>query len=103
MKDENKNKLCTEISTINIFEHVKSTLICLFSNIEFTCFRQLVRGKSNLYNPRQLENTQDLNDNQLALAFKTLGDIYLHWKQYDLAISNYQSSLSRQKNIQVED
>ncbi|MFD0963612.1 tetratricopeptide repeat-containing sensor histidine kinase [Pseudofulvibacter geojedonensis] len=51
---------------------------------------------------KSLENIQGLNDVQLALAFKTLGDIYLHWKQFDLAISNYQSSLDKQKNIEVE-
>ncbi|WP_298237545.1 histidine kinase [uncultured Algibacter sp.] len=34
-----------------------------------------------------------------ALAYETLGDIYMYWKQYDLAVTNYRISL---QNIKLE-
>ncbi|WP_340200349.1 histidine kinase [Ascidiimonas sp. W6] len=34
------------------------------------------------------------DDEKSALSFKTLGDIYSYYKQYDLAISNYKTSLN---------
>lgn len=37
-----------------------------------------------------------------ADSFELLGDIYEHWKQYDLAINNYKKSLKNTANIAVE-
>lgn len=37
-----------------------------------------------------------------ADSFELLGDIYEHWKQYDLAINNYKKSLKNIANIAVE-
>ena len=39
---------------------------------------------------------------QRAKAFKVLGDVYTHWKQYDLAVANYNLSLGNQYNVDVE-
>lgn len=36
-----------------------------------------------------------------ALSFKTLGDIYTYYKQYDLAISNYRTSLDFSNNTEA--
>lgn len=38
---------------------------------------------------------------QNAIAYEVLGNIYTHWKQYDLAVSNYRISLQSQKNNDV--
>ena len=37
--------------------------------------------------------TESNSRKQNAEAYETLGDIYMYWKQYDLAISNYEISL----------
>ncbi len=39
---------------------------------------------------------------QRAKAFKVLGDVYTHWKQYDLAVANYNLSLGNQYSVSVE-
>lgn len=36
---------------------------------------------------------EDLSTKRRGASFTVLADIYLHWKQYDLAIENYQASL----------
>ncbi len=50
--------------------------------------------KSLTFIEKSLEVLSDRGDNEkTAQSFSTLGDIYLHYKQYDLAISNYKSAL----------
>ncbi|TYB73982.1 tetratricopeptide repeat protein [Bizionia gelidisalsuginis] len=39
---------------------------------------------------------------QNARAFEVLADVYTHWKQYDLAVSNYRISLNSNKKSSVE-
>ena len=58
--------------------------------------------KSIQYVTKSFETSKKLNKNESGLAYKTLGDIYFYWKQYDLAISNYLSSLIRKPNNQVQ-
>ncbi len=41
---------------------------------------------------------EDLTQARRASSFKVLADIYLHWKQYDLAIENYEASLKQVNN-----
>lgn len=51
--------------------------------------------KSLTFIEKSLEVLSDRGDNEkTAQSFSTLGDIYLHYKQYDLAISNYRSALN---------
>lgn len=51
--------------------------------------------KSLTFIEKSLKVVTDRGDNEkTAQSFSTLGDIYLHYKQYDLAISNYRSSLN---------
>ena len=33
--------------------------------------------------------------NKIAEAYEVLADIYFHWKQYDLAVTNYRISLQK--------
>lgn len=51
--------------------------------------------KSLTFIEKSLEVLTERGDNEkTAQSFSTLGDIYLHYKQYDLAISNYKSALN---------
>lgn len=51
--------------------------------------------KSLTFIEKSLGVLSDRGDNEkTAQSFSTLGDIYLHYKQYDLAISNYKSALN---------
>ncbi|MEM6686463.1 MAG: tetratricopeptide repeat protein, partial [Bacteroidota bacterium] len=51
--------------------------------------------KSIQYVEQALEHLYDANDEkQLSDSYEVLGDIYVYWKQYDLAISNYQIALN---------
>jgi len=43
--------------------------------------------------------TESNSRRQNAEAYETLGDIYMYWKQYDLAISNFEISLQNITNI----
>jgi two-component system LytT family sensor kinase len=57
-------------------------------------FKKKNIDKSIQYVEKALENLYDNNDQkQLADSYTVLGDIYVYWKQYDLAISNYQIAL----------
>ena len=44
----------------------------------------------------------NINSNQRANAYELLGDIYQYWKQYDLAISAYASSIQNAKTNSLE-
>ena len=41
------------------------------------------------------------NKKELALSYTTLGEIYLHYKQYDLAISNFKDALGLDKTLRT--
>lgn len=43
-----------------------------------------------------------LSNQQKATAYNVLGNIYMHWKQYDLATANYIRSLTYKKNVAVQ-
>lgn len=88
------------IRTLNVKNVTVNQFISLIDSANSVYKTDAAKGVQ--FVAKSLENTKGLSDNQHAIAFKTLGDIYLHWKQYDLAISNYQSSLNKQKNVQVE-
>ncbi len=40
--------------------------------------------------------------NENAIAYEVLADVYLHWKQYDLAVSNYRISLQNIESLEVK-
>jgi len=46
--------------------------------------------------------SKKLTKKQQATSYEVLGDIYLYWKQYDLAISNFKRSLQQQKSAGVQ-
>lgn len=49
-----------------------------------------------------IEEDDTFGDEKKAELFETLGDIYAHWKQPDLAETNYVTSLSNKYNTDVE-
>lgn len=59
-------------------------------------FQKIDAKKSIEYVTKALESVPENTDNknENVLAFETLGDINLYWKQYDLAVANYKRSLS---------
>jgi len=46
--------------------------------------------------------SNNLTNKQQATSYEVLGGIYLYWKQYDLAISNFKRSLLQQKTARVQ-
>jgi len=54
------------------------------------------------YVTKSLLVSKNLTSKQQAISYEVLGDIYLYWKQYDLAISNYKRSLQNQKSAKVQ-
>lgn len=58
--------------------------------------------KSIQYIEKALENLYDSNDEkQLSDSYEVLGDVYVYWKQYDLAISNYEIALNAYSTIRL--
>lgn len=56
--------------------------------------------KSLSFIEKALENKEDKKRN--AVTYKLLGDVYLYWKQYDLAVSNYKLSNQLQEDINTK-
>ena len=67
----------------------------LISQAEKSYKKDASKGIQEITNALLLNNT---SKKQEARAYGVLGDIHLFWKQYDLAISNYKSSLKRNDN-----
>ncbi|WP_396597908.1 histidine kinase [Dokdonia sp. R86516] len=44
----------------------------------------------------------DISITERAKSFELLGDIYSHWKQYDLAVTNYKLSIKNKPSVPVE-
>lgn len=65
---------------------------------------------AKFYKERDLEKSLNFLENALrgsvnssrnAAAYKTLADVYLYWKQYDLAVKNYAISIRYRRNNEV--
>ncbi|WP_055435574.1 histidine kinase [Lacinutrix algicola] len=56
--------------------------------------------KSIQFVTESLKNSTSVKQN--AEAFEVLSDIYMHWKQYDLAVSNYRISLNSFQSNEVK-
>jgi len=56
--------------------------------------------KSIEFITQSIKNSTSVKQN--AEAFEVLGDVYLHWKQNDLAVSNYRISLNNYKSNEVK-
>lgn len=76
---------------------------------EFTALIDSAKGvyKSNAkkgvdFVTKSLLLSKNLTNKQEATSYEVLGDIYLYWKQYDLAISNFKRSLQQQQTARVQ-
>lgn len=56
--------------------------------------------KSLQFITEALSKSRSINEN--SQVYEVLGDVYIHWKQYDLAISNYRISLQSVKSHTVQ-
>lgn len=74
-------------------------------------FQDKIQGAKNVYKQQaargidlvaQALSLQDITLSERAQCYKILGDIYSYWKQYDLAVTNYASSLELEPSISVE-
>ncbi|WP_046743887.1 tetratricopeptide repeat-containing sensor histidine kinase [Kordia zhangzhouensis] len=60
-----------------------------------TLFKKKDIEKSIQYIEKALATLYDENnEKELSASYQLLGDIYVYWKQYDLAVSNYQIALN---------
>jgi tetratricopeptide (TPR) repeat protein len=58
--------------------------------------------KSIQYVEKALEHVYDENDEkELSDSYSVLGDIYVYWKQYDLAISNYRIAINMYSTVRL--
>jgi len=88
--EESKRTQKIENKTINTFEQ----LIDSANKIYKTDAKQGVE-----YVTKSLLTSKKMKNNQKAVAYSLLGSIYMHWKQYDLAVANYKRSLEYTKNV----
>ncbi len=58
--------------------------------------KDIARSISFIENSLKLLNRND--NKEEALSYTTLGDVYVFWQQYDLAISNYNNALESENN-----
>ena len=63
-------------------------------------YRKKSAEKSIQFITESIKNS--ISTKQNAEAFETLADIYMHWKQYDLAVSNYRISINNYDSIDVK-
>ncbi|WP_430410304.1 tetratricopeptide repeat-containing sensor histidine kinase [Kordia sp.] len=65
-------------------------------------FKKKDIDKSIQYVEKSLENLYDsTDDKKLSDSYAVLGDIYVYWKQYDLAISNYRIALNTYRTTRL--
>ncbi|MFK7746979.1 MAG: tetratricopeptide repeat protein [Kordia sp.] len=87
-QDSNKGRASKSKSKSNLAQHkimLDSAVIFKKKDIE----------KSIQYIEKALENLyDDTDEKQLSDSYEVLGDVYVYWKQYDLAISNYKIALN---------
>lgn len=63
-------------------------------------YKKKSTDKSIQFVTESLKNSSSSKQN--AEAFEVLSDIYMHWKQYDLAVSNYRISLNSFQSNEVK-
>ena len=99
-KDDKLKVIVEEAITSSKISKRKNTVATqkfnnLIDQAEKSYKKDASKGIQQITNALLLNNT---SKKQEAKAYGILGDIHLFWKQYDLAISNYRSSLKRSEN-----
>jgi len=62
-------------------------------------YKKVSAEKSIQFITESISKSKSVKEN--AQAFEVLGDVYMQWKQYDLAISNYKISLNNTETNEV--
>ncbi|MFD1616515.1 histidine kinase [Gelatiniphilus marinus] len=89
--DEYKSKLFKSRGSVQIFKSlIDSAEVYLKKDAK----------KSIQFIADALKNSRSVKEN--SEAYEVLGDVYLYWKQYDLAVSNYRISIQNRANNTVK-
>ncbi|MFT4698596.1 MAG: two-component system LytT family sensor kinase [Flavobacteriaceae bacterium] len=111
IKDQQKIKIEVEEANDKILPVSKSRTKksrnqdVFISYIDSAKFHQKKDAKRSIgYVAKALESVSGLSTTNLqnSMAFETLADIYMHWKQYDLAVDNYKRSQSAISNSNIQ-
>lgn len=88
---EKKEKSFFNKNSMKVFSRrkVNSNYLQLIDSAKFYKEKDINKSLSFIENILKLNESKSRNAN----TYKVLGDIYLYWKQYDIAISNYKLSL----------
>ncbi|NQY28683.1 MAG: histidine kinase [Flavobacteriaceae bacterium] len=90
----------------------KKALTLKRKNSDAKTFKRLIKSAGKVYKTdakqgvelvtKSLLISTKLSNEQRSSAYGVLGDIYFHWKQYDLAITNYTRSLGYKKKVGIQ-
>ncbi|PHS10927.1 MAG: sensor histidine kinase [Kordia sp.] len=90
----------------------KKTLTLKRKDSDAKTFKKLIDSANKVYKTngkqgaefvtKSLLISKNLTNEQRSSAYGVLGDIYFHWKQYDLAIANYTRSLGYKKKGAIQ-
>ena len=90
----------------------KKALTLKRKNSDAKTFKKLIDSANKVYKTngkqgaelvtKSLLISKNLSNEQRSSAYGVLGDIYFHWKQYDLAIANYTRSLGYKKKVAIQ-
>jgi tetratricopeptide (TPR) repeat protein len=96
--------------TVNILARTSQSDVNLFKSKQNNSFNSLIDSaliykkksaeKSIQFVTESIKNSNSVKQN--SEAFEVLADVYMHWKQYDLAVSNYRISLNSFQSNEVK-
>ncbi|AUC83320.1 histidine kinase [Lacinutrix sp. Bg11-31] len=96
--------------TVNVLPKTSYSSSKLFKRTQNNSFNNLIdsalvykkksANKSIQFVTESIKKSESVKQN--AEAFEVLADIYMHWKQYDLAVSNYRISLNSYNSNEVK-
>ncbi|WP_452225145.1 tetratricopeptide repeat-containing sensor histidine kinase [Lacinutrix chionoecetis] len=96
--------------TVNVLPRTSHSGVNLYKNSQSNSFNNLIDSalvykkksaeKSIQFVTESIKNSRSVKQN--SEAFEVLADVYLYWKQYDLAVSNYRISLNSYQSNDVK-
>ena len=95
---------------VNVLERTSHSGVNLFKKKQSISFNNLIDSalvykkksaeKSIQFVTESIKNSNSVKQN--SEAFEVLADVYMYWKQYDLAVSNYRISLNSYQSNEVK-
>ena len=96
--------------SVNVLPKTKFSSGSMFKKAKDNSFNNLIDSalvykkksaeKSIQFVTESIKNSNSVKQN--SEAFEVLADVYMHWKQYDLAVSNYRISLNSYQSNEVK-